>query len=322
MKKKENIIISVLLGVILIIVAVTVAVVISVSNNSEIVSNSDIEDTYNTSTTSTTTTERTTENTTQKVSLSASCDKILASGTYEGNTYELVATQEETYNDVVIKVGVIKNNEWLVPLTTDSPLLDGKYLIKQVGFSFVITKNLKDLTQDNSTYSFIGNGCFYCSATRIVYNAEIDKELDLDRGEEILYPHFYEDVCSDKFILEYYEDDSYQYISVLDTNTMEMNIILESTDYFGNRVLGPLADGFFAMGDIGSLKAFYDINGKKVLDVSEYEIQVADDTYGKSPYFENGQFKFVATNEAGTKYDMVIDKSGNVLSSVKQSESN
>ncbi|MCH5316882.1 MAG: hypothetical protein J1E05_02790 [Eubacterium sp.] len=289
-----------------------------------------VDDVYDTATTEVTTVKTTTEPLTQQVNLSESCDKILASGLYDGDYYELVATQEETYNEVVIKIGVIKNNEWLIPLTTDSPFIneDGRlftYNYYDHNMHSNSTKNLEFVSDD---YNFIGNGCFYIytsSVGNIIYNAEIDKELVLPKsagaGVNFYRLHFEESldeyVCSDKFIIEYYKDSSYQDVRLLDTNTMEMKIIIENPDY---NVVGPLVDGLFAMGYSysDSVNAFYDINGKKILDVSEYKIHYTRDTYGKYPYFENGQFKFVTTNEAGTKYDMIIEKTGKVIESVER----
>lgn len=68
--------------------------------------------------------DKTTEQVTE-IKLSETCDAVLAEGTdVNGDYYELVATQEDTYNSTVIKIGVIKNNKWLVELSTDSPFLD------------------------------------------------------------------------------------------------------------------------------------------------------------------------------------------------------
>lgn len=284
------------------------------------------------------TTEYTTiaETTTEKPKLSANY-KVLASGTEDNSdTYELVATQEETYNDVVVKIGVIKNNEWLVPLTIDSPFIneDGRiytqHYYDQEAYS-KSTKNLDNISDDD--YHYIGNSCFYTYASRvgdIIYNSELNKELVLpesagagvDFYEIHLEKSYDEYVCSDKYIVEYYKDSNYQDVRVLDTNTMEMNIIIKNPEY--HNVVGPLSDGLFAMGYFSSdeVCAFFNVDGKKVLDVSEYDIRYTRDTYDRYPYFENGEFRFITTNEAGTKYDMIIDKTGKVLSSTKLEESN
>lgn len=59
--------------------------------------------------------------------LSDTCDKVLAEGTdSDGSYYELVAVQEESATSVQVKIGVIKNNEWLVPLSADHPFIDNE----------------------------------------------------------------------------------------------------------------------------------------------------------------------------------------------------
>lgn len=334
--KKTGIIIGVV-AVIIIIAIIGIASAIANSSKQE-----SVDDDWNSySEDYTYTTEYTTiaETTTKKVNLSDSCDKVLASGSYNDDYYELVATQEETYSDVVVKIGVIKNNEWLVPLTTDIPFIneDGRiytdhYYDHDASYENASsTKNLDNISDDD--YHFIGNGCFHIYESRvgdIIYNAELDKELILPKsggaGVDFYTLHLKksldEYICSDKFIVEYYKDSNYQDVRVLDTNTMEMNIIIENPEC--HDVVGPLSDGLFAMGyDYGSsVNAFYNVDGNKVLDVSEYKIHYTNDTHNEYPYFENGQFKFVTTNEAGTKYDMIIDKTGKVLSNTKQTESN
>lgn len=330
-KKKAIISISIITAVIAIIITV-LCINSSKSKNDD--SHSTNQSTYSTTTTEPTTTEATTK---PQLSLDYT---ILASGTEDnGDVYELVATQEETYNDVVVKIGVIKNNEWLVPLTTDNPFINENgriythyYYDHEASYDNAYsTKNLDNISDDD--YHFIGNSCFYIYESRvgdIIYNSELNKELVLPKsagaGVDFYRIHLEKSndvyVCSDKFIVEYYEDSNYQDVRILDTNTMEMNIIIKNPEY--HNVVGPLSDGLFAMGYYSSYKvsAFYDVDGNKVLDVSEYDIHYPKDTYNEYPYFENGKFKFITTNEAGTKYDMIIDKTGKVLSSTKQSESN
>lgn len=333
----------------MIIVVISVVITINSLNKSKEETASDIVTAYNVSTTESTTAETTT----QKVKLSESCDKILASGTYEGNTYELVATQEETYNDVVIKVGVIKNNEWLVPLTTDSPFIneDGSITYKKYKdglYDYYHTKNIDDLDKATDSYYFVGNGCFFGYSEdlnktiaseypiyEVIYNVELDKTC-----KTAGYSNSYGSIClsnafciktigdeninSDKIVFHNYEDyyDNDFDVKVLDTNSMITKTIIDetTTDKWSGHVIGPLSNGLFAVGDSYDITAFYDEEGNKVIDMSEYDVDIYNykDDNGKYPYFENGQFKFVTTNEAGNKYNMIIDKTGKVLSSIKQ----
>ncbi len=338
--KKINKKTGIIIGVVAVIIIVAIIGIASAIANSS--KQKSVDDDWNSySEDYTYTTEYTTiaETTTKKVNLSDSCDKVLASGSYNDDYYELVATQEETYSDVVVKIGVIKNNEWLVPLTTDIPFIneDGRiytdhYYDHDASYENASsTKNLDNISDDD--YHFIGNGCFHIYESRvgdIIYNAELDRELVIPLSGGIgvdFYRHHLEKssdefICSDKFIVEYFGKGDYHDVRLLDTNKMEMNIIMELPRYY--YIVGPLSDGLFAMGynNVDTVCAFYDIEGNKVLDISEYGIYYPEDTYYEYPRFENGQFKFVTTNEAGTKYDMIIDKTGKVLSNTKQTESN
>lgn len=67
-----------------------------------------------------TTEEPTTEEpTTEQIYLSDECDMVLADGyDNEDNYYELVATETEDFDGTKIKIGVIKNNEWSIKLTS------------------------------------------------------------------------------------------------------------------------------------------------------------------------------------------------------------
>ena len=61
---------------------------------------------------------------TEQEYLSEDCDLILAEGYEdEDNYYELVANKTEDYNGVKYKVGVIKNNNWLIKPTSKSPFV-------------------------------------------------------------------------------------------------------------------------------------------------------------------------------------------------------
>lgn len=314
------------------------------------------------------TTEYTTiaETTTEKPKLSANYT-VLASGTEDnGDTYELVATQEESYNDVVIKIGVIKNNEWLVPLTTDIPFIneDGSityYKHEDGSGRYYQTKNLDDLETDKvfiqiESFSFVGNGCFFGYSEdlsrrifvnyplyEIIYNAELGKACKTQAyynssGGGLSYANAFcvktsekEYINSNKIVFHNYSEDYYHNdfdVNILNTDTMTVNTIIDKTiteEWVGSdSIIGPLSDGLFAVGNNYDITGFYDEEGNNVIDMSEYDVDIhkcADDN-GEYPYFKNGQFKFVTKNEAESKYQVVIDKTGKVLSSTKLEESN
>lgn len=360
MKNKKIAIISISIITAVIAIIITVLFIYSSKSTSD--------DQYSTeqSTYGTAATEPTTIETTTKPQLSLDYT-VLASGTENnGNTYELVATQEETYNDVVVKIGVIKNNEWLVPLTTDSPFIneDGSityYKHEDGSGRYYQTKNLDDLETDKvfiqiESFSFVGNGCFFGYSEdlsrrifvnyplyEIIYNAELDKACKTQAyynssGGGLSYANAFcvktsekEYINSNKIVFHNYSEDYYHNdfdVNILNTDTMTVNTIIDKTitkEWVGSdSIIGPLSDGLFAVGNNYDITGFYDEEGNNVIDMSEYDVDIhkcADDN-GEYPYFKNGQFKFVTKNEAESKYQVVIDKTGKVLSSTKLEESN
>ncbi len=50
----------------------------------------------------------------------------------------------------------------------------------------------------------------------------------------------------------------------------------------------------------------YDMDGKKAFDFNRY--------YGEFNHFENGKLEVIRTIETGTKYRVIIDKTGKVIS--------
>lgn len=60
---------------------------------------------------------------------------------------------------------------------------------------------------------------------------------------------------------------------------------------------------------------FYDINAQKAIDLSMYSIDLWETG---SIYFVYGECTFVTKNDLGTKFEITIDTSGQVLSEIKQ----
>lgn len=298
------------------------------------------------------------EETTQAIKLSDSCDKIFATGTDEnGNFYELVANQEETYDNVKIEIGVIKNNKWLLEPTSDIPFIDEETgLIKAGNSTFGIDDVLiNDYEFDNvyGTFKYVADGCFCickgiqknrsatgASQCTIIYNAEnkkayynngepylrYDEEsnfvlVDLDKeakhGNHLLIQHRY---SIGGLPFEEFRSDFY----VLDTNTMKTKMIVEGTEY---NIVAPIGDGLFAVGDSlysdtagNAIMYFYDLEGNEVIDLTSYndgEVYSAGESY-----FVDEKFTFLAENDAGTEFQVTIDTKGNVISSVENSKQN
>ena len=83
---------------------------------------------------------------------------------------------------------------------------------------------------------------------------------------------------------------------------------LISNDYRlvnGTRVVnwGRYSEGVFFAKD-----GFYDLDGKKVIDISEYTNQIMN-----QPYFDDGKCEIIVTNPDGVKFSGVIEKTGKFL---------
>ena len=96
---------------------------------------------------------------------------------------------------------------------------------------------------------------------------------------------------------------------LLDTKTLNI-------ETFGNNIAGIHPKGSLSEGLIfASNRCFYNTNAQKVIDLSAYKIEMLD---GSDICFENGECTFTAKNNLGSEFLVTIDRSGNVLSEVKQ----
>lgn len=273
------------------------------------------------------------------------CDYVLCRGTdVSGNTYELVANQTETSQGFEITVGIIENNEWLVPLTSEFPFLgeDGLFHVKQDYSS--AGSSLNDVGSIISNIYFIETGGFlmdvFIDSTTLFGNNEEyfylyschEKDcISFDQNEYSLryarmdasfsngVVDYYGEIYTDNGKILVYretsgtvsgwiEDRVYDWMT-LDTRTLEMNT-------FGSNVAGLCPEGVLSEGLIfASDQCFYNTNMQKVIDLSAYQI---DMWYGYQIYFKNGVCTFTAENDLGTEFEITIDKSGNVLSEVKK----
>ena len=272
------------------------------------------------------------------------CDYVLCRGTdTTGNIYELVANQTESALGYEITVGVIKNNEWLCPLSADFPFLkDGLFhvSVSMAGHSGT------SLTNPNSVIEniyFIDTGAFLMDSytetdswvdtydhSNIIFSCSTLKSYTLDCEEySIRYlesePKFsngevfsYGYIATDDGKLIIYdetsgtssgwEEDRVYDWGTIDTKTLEINTF--ATNMAGVHPESVLAEGLIFASD----KCFYNTNAKKVIDLTAYNI---DMWYDSDIYFENGTCSFTATNQLGTEYLITVDKSGNILSEVE-----
>lgn len=327
-ESKEKKVINVILGIILgICVIATVVVGITAYKNTTPHYNSEPGSMLETNEKWKTedTTETTTETTTQDLIEESGAIEICSGSDAEGNEYKLVCTQEESYDKVTVKVGVIKNNQWLQKLSTKSPFIneEGTNLIGLDGLS------PRDSQNFDKYYHYIANGVFvveYYASTKIIlgsgssngyeylfYNSNNKRSITLTdlNGIKFTFDHPYS-----KFIV-FSRDYAHSYgdysICFLNTETMEENVII---DKIHSNIIGGYSEGLFLLSD-----GFYNLKGEKVIDMQKYNISGyynyygsdKNDSYPAYKYFVDGGFKFCVENSAGTIYNMEIDKKGNLI---------
>lgn len=277
-----------------------------------------------------------------KAELSDSCDYILCKGAdTSGNTYELVASQKETALGYEITVGIIKNNTWLVPLSSDFPFLgnnglfpmeDGMDLGSVVRAKLVASHfyfidsgaflleyyeyNLGDIRviydcNTMQTYTYFENIDDY---KWLLWSNKLQSRGSVETYDIISYGRILTDnnlILMYKVVSEPFSWDSpkkYDWL-VLDTKTMEVHTI--ASNVIGNSPKCCLSEGLFFADD----NCFYNIYAEKVIDLSIYNIDVWENG---GLYFRNGKCTFIAKNDLGTEFEITIDTSGRVLSEIKR----
>lgn len=246
---------------------------------------------------------------------------VLASGSdNEGNYYMLVGNETEDFEGVKVKVGVIKNDEWLMKPTSDMPF------IKDSG-EFLNGGGLEKATSD---ILFVGNECFRyrCKSKEILevyYNVNTKKYYKNNGGyysilewKECLYDGAkYERQCvvdhEEKiFIPVAYYEKCVKY-NILDTKTMTINGENSADIYFDRHgTIYPISEDMFAVATHNDKVTFYNSDGSLAIDLSEYK------TNGDQRFiFEEGLCTFRIKNNNGTEYDITINKNGDVVDSVE-----
>ncbi len=263
--------------------------------------------------------------------------KLLAYGYDENdNLYELVGEQINMYAGTVNKFGVIKNDEWLIPMTEDTPFhdKDGQYIdggIPLIGGRSVNDLSLKaDYSSGFSTeLRYIGNGCFYMYAYRhnsysVIWNVETNESFNVSQGSDWDYYNYVLEIDlpeeryvinnDGRFLLRHEEK-----CFLLDTDTMdlqELPFLKDREDTLGGVVIGPYSEGKIALikqrGVADPSNGFYDISGNKVIDLSNYLIT----DYAVA--FIDGQATFTTQDYDGTYYLTTIDSNGNEISKTEK----
>lgn len=278
--------------------------------------------------------------------LSDSCDFVLCQGTdTSGNTYELVANQTESSLGYEITVGVIKNNDWLYTMSPDFPFLgeDGLFhvSVSMAGDSGTSLAQVNEVIQN---IYFVDSGAFLMDSYKetdswvstydhynIIFSCSSLKSYTVNCKESTLLYQYSEATFSNGQVESYgriytesgkivlyaetsgtssgwLEDQVFDWHTL---NAQTLNLETIATGVEGVRPESILSEGLIFASD----QCFYNTSGQKVIDLSEYNI---DMWYNGNIYFEGGTCTFTAENSLGTEFLITIDKSGNILSEVEK----
>ncbi|MBQ7504986.1 MAG: hypothetical protein IJT79_06705 [Ruminococcus sp.] len=252
--------------------------------------------------------------------LSEECDYILCSGYDDDDYYELVANLTEDYPKSTYQVGVIKNNEWLVPLSEKSPFIDKNGRWKG---SPEYEKNI--VSEKN--FEYFSEGCFYYDGYSgvdcgIVYKPETGKWFEtanlkhLYHDGDVNYDELeYDSIINKGKLIAQLINDYGLYLLDLNTgNKKEIKGFFEKYDNPDRAYC--LSEGlFFAEVDVVLDKVhlgFFNTDGDLVVDLTEYDIK---DLY--YPVFEDGEYTFAAKNNTDSVYDITINKKGKIINKEK-----
>lgn len=284
------------------------------------------------------TTEETTteEPTTEYVELSEKCDYILCEG-YDGEDfYQLVANEKEDYNGVKIKVGVIKNNEWVLKPTSKMPLVDKDKTL--------YGSDVAGLDDAPKSIYYIGFGCYlYRARTKeyhstyeeIIYNAKNQKyyeQKNMEENEIVVFSprpldhttseDFEEDweIKSKNVIITTTEYESETVLKILNLATMKIKEIKVQTpsESTGIHIVHPVSEGIFAIAGKYYGCNFYNTTGKLLFTIKYEEIPRE---YLYAPIiFEYNKCIFTVENNKGSIYDITVNEKGKVIDSKEFNE--
>ena len=261
----------------------------------------------------------TTEMVTEK-ELSEDCNMVLCTGYNNGDYYELVANRYDAYPSSTFEFGVIKNNKWLVKMSSKCPFIDENGWWKGAEFE-----------NQPGEFKYLGNGYFYYhwNNNEIVYNPENGVNFHVfGLAERSPYKDYensnsgepdYTKLINENGELLAEQCDENLTFSYLNMNTGEAKEIpLKLTNKNNTLNIGLLSDGLFYAYSSSNFTGtdyigFFDLTGKQIIDLKKY-----NSVNPGNRKFENGEYTITCKNDSGIEFYITFDTTGKVIRQEKK----
>lgn len=218
-----------------------------------------------------------------------------------GDGYMLVAKEKETVNDIEDFIGVLDvDYNWVIPLSSDTPLHNNNGRLEWNGLEGYFDKACDDL---ENQFHYAGDGAFIWADWHFpakYYNGKMllveeNKWVDLGNFDSSLLT--FTNGCLVTVDCERQNEDNVKII-YSSGEVVPLDIYCRRKEY-----LGQYREGLFFAYD-----GFYNLDGERIIDLSEYAGKI-----NNQPYFKDGKCKLYAENENGTIFTAEIDKNGNFI---------
>lgn len=253
-------------------------------------------------------------------------DEILCSG----DGYHLVKKEIDVYDGYKFMLGVVNGEgEWVQKLTDTGTFVD------EVRFR---AEGSSETLRDSSCYMYLGEGVFLASPGVSVYTKDEEYRVGpwensvsyspTGRAEVSIWECLIWNVTDnsqaeikaskisvfqDGYLLFCKEDEMGK--GSLNAMNTKGEIVKLECEYLPNKPrhnFPVYSEGLFQANTEKSKPGFFDIDGNLVIDLSEYDIggPYSDEMGVNAPYFENGQATILISNNAGSVFRAIIDKTG------------
>ena len=259
----------------------------------------------------------------QEQKLSDSCDKVLYTTLDGEDYYEIVVNEEINYPKNTYSFGVIKNNQWLVEMSTQSPLLNEDNTWKSL-------EDCGSNPLEEIFFEYLGEGCFlyyvdhypsninnsaiiYNPATQVAFPVlNITKYSPIPSAKDFSR---YENIVNNEQIIVSNQSLEWVVLNITTGEAKPINGYMQKGSDWDVYSLFGYSEGLFFMTCRRSmpdktLSGFFNLNGELVIDIAEYGYDTEADYR-----FVNGQCSFITSNDNGVEFKITIDKTGQILSS-------